>query len=365
MIDPKEILLKEGLLAFKESDYNGIALLPTGTGKGKLMIEIAKLLNPKSILYVCNSVLLRDKMFKDELMKWNAAYLLNRMDLACYQTTTKWVGKHFDLVLGDEFDAALTPKYIKTFTNNTFKNKILVSATLDEAKRRKALKIAPIVFERKPVETQGIVTNGVSFYFINYNLSPQENAQYLAFNIRFKKLLNSVRTKEVNKQLDWLKIERKQFLSKLKTSLEVTKWLMESLKPKHEKILVFTGLSEQADKISKYSFHSNNDNDHYFNSFDEGKILELAVVDKVNRGLNINDIRNIIFESVGKSKTKITQRIGRGCRLDIQELLNVFFLVPYFMDMWGNRKPTIVRQWIIDSCEDMNLSGAKTIQYKK
>ena len=60
-------------------------------------------------------------MFIDELHKWDAAYLLHVMDRQCYQTTYKWKDKHYDLVLADEFDAALTEKYIQVFKNNTFK----------------------------------------------------------------------------------------------------------------------------------------------------------------------------------------------------------------------------------------------------
>ncbi len=360
----RDRILKEALDIYKKHNYDGIVLLPTGTGKGRLMVEIAKILKPKSILYLSNSTALRDKMFIDELHKWDGAYLLHVMDRQCYQTTYKWKDKHYDLVLADEFDAALTEKYIQVFKNNTFKHRVLVSATLDDDKRIKAKKIAPIIYEKKTVELiEDKVLNNIKFFFINYDLSNAENTEYLLFNDRFKKLLNAPQTKATKFQLEKVQIQRKQFLSSLTTSKNVTKWVIDKLKHKNEKILIFCGLSSQADKVCQNSFHSNNDNEQALIDFSANKIKELSVVDKITRGVNISDVRNIIFESTGRSKTKITQRIGRGLRLDVNETLNVFFLVPYFKHPFYGRKATIVEDWILTSTKDMDLKNAKTINY--
>lgn len=362
----KDKLLVEALTAVRKAAYEGIVLIGTGGGKGKLMVEVAKELNPKTILYLCSSELLRDVTFKDELIKWDAAYLIPRIDFQCYQTARTWVGKQYDLLLADEFDFALTPEYIKGITNNKYDKRILVSATLDDAKLRMAKKIAPIIFERKSAELiETKVLNKVRFYFVNYNLTVQENAAYLAFNMRFKKLLNQFKTKQVEEQLEELQIQRKQWLSKLNSSMDVTKWLVANLQRKNnDKILIFCGLSEQADRICKHSYHSNNDEAWLLDAFDKGTIRMMAVVNKIDRGLNIDDIRNIIHESIGKSKTRLTQRTGRGMRLDPNDTLNVFFQVPYYKDKWGRRKATTVLNWIIESAKDMDLTNAQTIEYK-
>lgn len=364
----KDKLLEEALAAVKKANYDGIVLLPTGSGKSRLMIEAAKILNPESILYLCDSQDLRDRDFPNELAKWDANYLLPRMELMCYKSAYKLVGKQYSLLLADEFDASLTPKYCKVYKNNKFDKRILVSATLDEAKVKKAKQIAPIIFNKTPKEIiDAKVVNGVKFHFVNFNLTPAENGMYLHYNKEFKSLLNSVKNKDTEQKLDWLKIKRKQFLSKLDSSLQVTKWLIKTLQAHqpNDKILVFCGLSEQANKVCRHAYHSNNDEDWLLDDFDAGRIKLMSVVDKVNRGLNIDSIRNIIFDSTGSSKTKLTQRIGRGQRLEVNEVLNVFFLIPYFMSVWGERKPTIVQQWILDTTKEMDLTNCKTINYQK
>lgn len=359
----KDILLEEVLLVAEKNKYSGIFILPTGAGKGKLMIEIANRLKPKDILYLSNRVLLRDKMFIDELHKWDSAYLLDIMDRECYQAFCRKSDKHYSLVLGDEFDAALTDEYIKCFTQNTFDNKILVSATLDAKKRRLAAKIAPIIFERTASQlTQNKVLNSVKYVFIRYNLSNTENLSYLNFNRQFRELLNKARTPVIEFRLKQLQLARKHYMSNLATSVEVCKWL---LKRVQGKTLVFCGLSKQADLVCKNSFHSANEDIQAFRDFDAGKITQIAVVDKVDRGVNIDGVRNIIHESVTGSKSKATQRIGRGMRLDINDTLVVYFLVPYYRNFMGESVPTIVQSWITSSCEDMDMSDTQQINYDK
>ena len=58
------------LNTIEQNNYKGIVLLPTGSGKAKILIEVAKALNPESILYLCDNRDLRDVTFKEEMLKW-------------------------------------------------------------------------------------------------------------------------------------------------------------------------------------------------------------------------------------------------------------------------------------------------------
>jgi superfamily II DNA or RNA helicase len=365
--EAKDKIQKEAIDELRNNNFNGLVILPTGTGKGKIMVDSCLELGSKSILYLCNTTALRDTMFKDELRKWNASHLIDCVDYMCYQSACKLKNVNYDILLADEFDAALTPQYIKAITNNIFKYKILISATLEDDKKRKALKIAPIVYEKKirdVIEAKAL--NKQKFYFVNYNLTEPENKRYLEFNNSFIKLLNQPRNKAVSIQLDNLKIYRKQFLSKLSSSVEVTKWLIKNLDKPTNKILIFTGLSDQADRICPpYSFHSKNDTEglKWFNAFNNGTINKLAVVNKVDRGLNINGINNIIYNTTDSSKTKLVQRGGRGMRLEVDQYLNMYFLIPFYKTQKGERKPTIVQSWVIKGTADFDVTKATNINY--
>jgi superfamily II DNA or RNA helicase len=366
LTNPRTELLHEALKVADKNGYNGIYLLATGAGKGRFMIECAKILKPNKILYLCNSTELRDKTFIHELHKWDAAYLIPFIEFQCYQTAYKYVDKTYDLLLADEFDYSLTPEYSRVYANNQFANKILVSATLDPAKRVLAEKIAPIVFEKKQVELidKGVL-NQINYYFVNYNLSFAENKQYLAFNKQFSVMLQQPRSVAREKRLNNLKIYRKQWLSNLSTSAEVTKWILSTLKHKNEKVLIFCGLSKQAERVSPYTYHSKTDvGEKNLRAFESGEIKELAVVEKLTRGANIEGIKHIIYNTIDSSMTKLTQKTGRGLRLPAGEKLNVFFQVPYYTHPFYGRRATVVNDWVTSSTKDMDISGAQHINYQ-
>lgn len=365
--EAKDIIQKKACAALKKAGYNGLVILPTGLGKGKIMIDACLDIGSKKILYLCNTELARDKVFKDELRKWNCAYLIDYVHFMCYQTACRRTDLKYDILLADEFDSALTPEYIKAITHNTYKYKILVSATLEDAKKRKAVKIAPIVYEQKIREViEAGALNKQKFYYVNYDLSAAENRKYLEFNTQFTYLLNLPKSKETELRLNKLKIFRKQFLAKLTTSVTVAQWLLKKLDTPQNKILIFTGLSEQADRIAPpYSFHSKNDVKGlaWFNAFNAGKINKIVVVNKVDRALNMVGVNNIIFVSTDSSKTKMTQRGGRGMRLDVDDTLNLWFLIPYYRTARGERKPTIVQSWIVKGTVDNDTSNITNINF--
>lgn len=346
--------------AFKKHEYNGASLVPTGTGKAWIFIQILKALKPKTCWYLCDSERNRDITFKNELIKWGAEKWIDKIEFMCYQTAFKCKGEKVDLLLADEFDYSLSPEYSKVYKNNLFKHKILLSGTLsaDKHKVLSDLKI-PIVsrVEIEQVENAGAL-NKANYYIVNYLLSNNENEEYINYNRKFAKLLNSFYKRQ---DLEMLQIMRKHFMSNLASSVFVCRKVMTKLfNDPNNKILVFCGLSEQANKVSKQSYHSKTD-DVAFKLFDEGKIRVLSVVAKADRGLNINGVNNIIFESPTKSSTKFFQRTGRGRRLKVNDILNVYFLIPYFIDLRGNVRPTIVHDWVFKAAE--KLETFKPINY--
>ena len=151
----RQEILNNAYEALKNNNFNGTTLLPTGTGKSSLMVRALQELNPETCWYLCDSTLNRDETFKNELIKWGAEEYIDRIKFMCYQSACKIHGAKVDLVLGDEVDYGLTPVYSKALTNNKFKHKVLVSATLTASKRKMIQNIAPITFEENLEGIQG------------------------------------------------------------------------------------------------------------------------------------------------------------------------------------------------------------------
>jgi superfamily II DNA or RNA helicase len=360
--DKKRAVQNEVIASFKKNNYDGFAEVPTGTGKAWILIQMLKTLKPKTCWYLCDSTDNRDITFIKELIKWGAEEWVNKIEFMCYQTACKLKNFKVDLLLADEADFSLTPKYSNVYKNNTFKHRILVSGTISAEKYSVLEKFnLPIVhkLEIDYAEKEGIL-NKANYYLVNYLLTNAENRKYLGYNRTFARLLNGHYNK---KEIEMLQINRKHFLSGLESSVNVARKLMKHLykQNKNNKILIFCGLSEQANKVCKYTYHSGTDSIH-FDMFDRGEIPAVAVVDKVNRGRNINGVNVIIFESPTKSSTKFFQRTGRGRRLDVNDMLNVYFLVPHFKDKFGKIKPTVVFNWIYKAAA--KLENFRPITYK-
>lgn len=355
----RELQIKAVEVAEKHN-FHGFVKLPTGSGKAWVLIEILKRVNPKTCWYLCDSELNRDVTFKEELKKWGAEEWIDRIQFMCYQTAYKLENNTVDLVLADEADFSLTAKYSQVYFNNYFKKLILTSGTLADSKKKLLDKITGVIFEYEihHVENEGIL-NKTNYYLVNYLLNYAENERYLSFNRTFAKLLNGIHSR---RDLEMLQITRKQFLSSLKSSQIVTRKLIRKLYGNEDnKILVFCGLSSQADAVCRFSFHSKNDG-RYFKQFDEGIIRVLSAVAKADRGLNINGVNVIIFESPTKSATKFMQRSGRGRRLKVSEVLDVYFIIPYYIDRHGNTKPTVVKQWVYKAAEKLENFHPKTFK---
>jgi superfamily II DNA or RNA helicase len=146
---------------------------------------------------------------------------------------------------------------------------------------------------------------------------------------------------------------RKSFLWNLSSSVDIALRFKEKiLAQDNNKVLLFSELTSQADRLSKYSIHSNNDeitNKQLLYSFDTGSIRELASVNSLTLGLNLVGANWAIFESFNSSETSIKQKAGRLDRLSTNDVSNIIFIVP---------KDTQAEQWFNNFSKSLDLSEA-------
>jgi superfamily II DNA or RNA helicase len=376
----RERIQLEAISALEKSNFNGIFLLPTGTGKSRVLIEcvkkLIKLYGYKKIWYLCNSTNLRDRDFVKELKEWGAEELEPLINRMCYQTAYKIQGEDIDIIIADEFDYSLTPEYSKVYNNNTFKHKIYTTAYIDKDKMKYVEQMnVKVVYDKGLQEVEDKqVLNKSRYYFVHFPMSNEESKEYIRLSSKIRMLmsekssavLSGVKSKisYANHKLDLAIRARKRYLNALESCAFYCRKLMQEIysQDKGCKILTFCELTKQANSVCKYTYHSDSEEGN-LEKFRNDEIQSLAVCGKINRGVNIKGIKYIIFESCNQSKTQLIQRLGRGKRLKQDEVLNVYFMIPCYINN-GKYEFTKVRDWIVNAASGLDLTDAKLYRYK-
>jgi superfamily II DNA or RNA helicase len=361
--------------AVRAAGYKASFLSTVGSGKGKIFIDLALELwvagKIKNVLYLCDNTRLRDTDdgFPGELKKWAPPNFIKAFTLECYQTVYKWVDREFDLVIGDEIDYALTPSYSKFFLNNKWKYIILASGTLTPEKKKVLQVIAPIVFRLSmtDAEDKGIV-NKTQYYVYNFKMTESESKTYDSLTRKISTLMSIEVGFDDPDMTFWLR-KRKLFLNSLESSYLNCRKLMQHVynENKNNRVVIFCELTSQANKVCKYSYHGRNEDEDNLTKFQNGEINAIAVVAKVQRGINLIKTNWGIFESMSGSTTRFEQKGGRFKRLGIDEMAHIVFMVPWAKrtnkDINGNInvtwKETVVKGWI-----DRATTGIPNLQLK-
>ena len=106
---------------------------------------------------------------------------------------------------------------------------------------------------------------------------------------------------------------------------------------KGNKVLLFSELTQQAEKLSPYSIHSNNGNSakeaevinkELLDRFNSGELRELSSCLSLTLGLNMVGTSHAVFESYSSSVTNFTQKSKRLARLSKDKTAHVVIIVP-------------------------------------
>lgn len=357
-------------------------VLGTGVGKTKTATNITKTLlglklltKKSSILLLVSDTNLRDNSWKDEFTKWGLEDLWGSVQAECYQTAYKWKDKHFDFVIADEVDFCLSEEYSLFFKNNTYSMLLGLTGYVEEAKKEMLQSIAPIsyTYTTNTAQAENIL-NKVHLVSVNFDLSTvkdvevkykdkatgamksfmqSENEQYAYLQNQCDVLLGKVRRleKKVAESISWgpddvkeltatenrLKYawrQRTEFLYKSKSSARAARVLSDKiLQSKRSKVLVFSVRKLQSSIICKHTYNADTSElgkAKLLANLNAGKVREMGLCKALDRGANLEGINAIVMESYNSSKTSFQQRHGRGCRLDPNDMLYLYVLVPYF-----------------------------------
>ena len=402
-------------------------VLSTGFGKSKVALDIIKQLEPKKVIILVNSTILRDTNWEEEFKKWKMLTMFRKkVELVTYQLAYKWKKEEKDLsdylIIADECDFAADTDELSKFFYEYSDCRILgLTGFITESKKEWFDKHLPIFTELTAAQAQdqGIL-NAIHFVFVQYELSQSptshtvtykkggvnksfQQSESNAYDYTNKKamialgkgkklyqeymdgLIDGVEYGHLKQKLDWeirrTTATRNNVLLESVSARTVTTNLIKHIretKPK-SKTIVFSKRTEQSLAICGISNTYNGKvpekqrNINYAN-FCDGTTDLLGVCDKVNRGVNIDNLNVGILETFYGGDTKAAQRLGRLMRLNPDDVATVYVLLPYYMRREQNNTYTLqetqqvkwarkmLRSTTINSSEVWNYCTTKPIK---
>lgn len=401
-----------------DNDRQGLIIGGTGIGKGRIGImsvddQLKEKPSARIMIFAPTHVIINT--WKDEFRKWGLEKYIERITFNCYNSSVKFVGEEFDLVIADEFHCALTPVYSKFFLENKINRLLCLTATIDGKEKEKLLSKITKVIYTKPSDAaaeEGLV-NEVQHIAIYYDLDERKNIKvanskgglyvsekdnYNLYDKMFKKakgdlfdlgytslgknaffLVKNHRIPVGHKQILYRYItsmrKRKDILLLSDTSARISKFLSSELKREKseikkiiniqpEKILIFAELTDQIKKITENCVHSKQSektNKEVIGSFNNGEIDILGSCKSLTMGVNLTGANVAIYDSYFSSKTNAQQRAGRSRRIATdQKACNIYLVAKDTqMEEWFNN----MISWTDREIAKYEIKGLKIKKY--
>lgn len=411
----REIVQRESLEAFKANPtHRGTICLSTGTGKSKVAIDFIK-----ESQWIVNVLITSPRTnlqenWRNELEKWglyqdtemeNVWWFSDRgskrpieITIENIQTAYKWKDKTFDLIIADEIHTMMTPEYSLLFKNVEYECLMGLTATHDISdkndKEHYYTMYAPIIYEYYDSADDGLI-NKTRFIIVNHTLSdvntfviPTKRGNWKRGEKEYYDYLTDLMKKGQQLMLkegsqDWFNDARawfwegkgtpeqkvaalkylnairyrKDYLLNLPSNVTLVKLIKSGIlatNPK-SKVLIFSELTDQANKITSNTVHSHKSkitNSTLLDDFNEGRIRDLGSCQSLTLGLNLKGATHAIMESYIGSETKSKQKKGRLDRLATDDVAEMWII-----KVVG----TQADKWFDEMTKGFDLSNAEVV----
>lgn len=358
----------EALGAIRKHRKAGAAV-SMGVGKTRLGLEHFQLVmnkvtrdelrDAKALVVAPTKVIIQG--WSEEAEKWDMQDLLENIDFTTYRSLIKQDMSQYDVVYLDECHSlklshnnalATFPGYIIGLTGTPPKYK-------SSTKYKLVNKFCPIVYEY--ITDDAVEAGILNDYRIKVHLLElDENPNSFKVEIKnkagvvSKSWYTSERenydywTARVNnaytpKDIQTSSIMRMKAMQVYKSKDDYAKKLLDQAT---EKCILFANEQRQADKLCKYSYHSNNkDSELNMEKFEAGEIDKLSCVLQLSVGANIKGLKECIIMHAYGNNRKAAQRIGRMLRLNPDETANIHILC---------YKDTIDEKWVDEALAEFD-----------
>lgn len=291
--------------------------------------------------------------WKDDAVKFNMSYLLDRITFTTYLSLSKQ-DTDYDVVYLDECHSLLLTHEPWL---NAYKNGILgLTGTppkfANSEKGQMMSQFCPVVYkyvvdsaiDDKILNDYRIVLHPV-YLDKGKSLKVEKNGKvwFTSEEANYDYWTNRLENARSQKEQHIVRIMRMKALMSFPSK---EKYAMGLFKQMTDKCILFANTHEQADKLCQHSYHSSNPkSEDNLLKFKSGEINKLSAVLQLNEGVNIPNLKEgIILHAYGNER-KSSQRIGRMLRLNPDDQAIVHIL--YYKD-------TVDEIWVRKAIEDFD-----------
>lgn len=360
----RSLIQQRAIEAIKNNDHKGIVLVSPRVGKSKILIDSIQDKKDWKITISSPYDSIKENWYK-EWSKWSTSECPTSI---CSRSLEK-IPEELDLLVIDEVQT-LSSRQINVIKEKNPKRILGLTGTLADKTKFElslALKLKPI-FEYS-IE-QAIEDNIISNFHIYIVECEFNNVDKNILSGTKKKSFWATEqghydylTKQFSKfrTLSWSKPEmealkmkyagdRSRFIYESKSKFDIAKKIVDN----SERCIIFTGLQKIADQLSSYSFHSKSEEDN-LTKFIEESINKLAVIEMVNMGITIPNLKLAILHQLKSSSEMSLQKILRVCNLEDDRIAKIFVTV---------YKNSVDSDWTNKAFESVKPSRITRISYK-
>lgn len=318
---------KELAKKWMDSGRRGIIYAAPRFGKIFTTINILEQLKPKRVIisYPDNKI---KQSWMDDFEKRGWDY--ENVTFTTHLSLKKHVEEKYDFIVIDEIHLlsdAQKESVSEILDNHGVRTAVLgLTGTLTSSTENEIFDATGLrVVARYPIE-QAIKEGVVVDYSITVYTVPLDNAKILDFKGKKrteKKHFDSIswvidKMERDGRNTMFLRLARMRVIQKSIAKMEFTKKLLE--KHKDERILVFCGITDIADKLGCPSYHSKKSEKQMFTDFVEGKGNHMAVVKIGNTGVTYKPLNKVIINYFDSNGENMAQKIMRCMAMEYDNL---------------------------------------------
>lgn len=346
--------------ALAATDGQSRSSLGLATGVGKTLVGLMYL--EKHMTPLMNVLIVAPKTsiiaeWRSQAHKFQKEKVLTNATYSTYLSLNKHDPREFDIVILDECHSLLFT-HREFLDNYTGKILGLTGTPPKHSSSEKGMMVdefCPVVFtyltddaiDAKILNDYKIIVHELRLD--NKNKSVKVDTKSGSFatteQANYNYWCNRVEMASGGKSAQIARVMRMKAMMTYPSKEKYTKLLADSIK---SKCLIFANTQEQADKLCKHSYHSQNPDSHdNLIAFKNGTIDKLSCVLQLSEGVNIPNLRQGIIMHAYGNERKSAQRIGRLLRLNPDETATIHILC--YVD-------TMDEKWVKEALEGYDES---------